>query len=79
MSERLKPCPFCGGKAELTYCKVPMERPYGLPKYLGDLLEAFVECTKCHAKTEYIRENIHICADEEAIKLWNKRKERDGV
>ena len=38
MSDReLKPCPFCGGKAEIKRCKV----------YLDDALQ--VRCTECGA------------------------------
>lgn len=39
MSEELKPCPFCGGKAELKHWR-----------WIGN--EYRIECLKCETKTQ---------------------------
>lgn len=43
MSDELKPCPFCGGRAELY----------------GSWQDSWiVECVKCHASTDDYKENF---------------------
>ncbi len=61
MSISLKPCPFCGGKAELS------ENPEAFSGWVR------VECTNCHVATETF---THGCIEElekKAINLWNRR------
>lgn len=38
----LKPCPFCGGEAELRHGNLYVDRV------------VLVRCTKCHARTDFV-------------------------
>lgn len=66
MSEiKLKPCPFCGGVAELIIDKQIVLRS----------LErcATVRCTKCGCRTDsYLLESMHDKC-ERVINAWNRR------
>ena len=58
MSEQLKPCPFCGGQAELTECP--------------DTLRWFIFCCKCNASTTtMIPEKDSV--EDKLIERWNSR------
>lgn len=65
----LKPCPYCGGKAEIKNKAI---RGFSsLNKYVGErygVTEAtsYIRCSKCHAKTP-IQGDI-----ENVIRFWNK-------
>ena len=61
--EKLKPCPFCGGFAEV-HC---WHRPQCMAK---DEIRAEVQCNYCFATvgTYYTKE--------EAIEAWNRRTEQ---
>lgn len=73
----LKPCPFCGGKAEIKRGKI----------YLDDYVQA--HCTKCGASIPktLIDHLVYICgkhvrfSEEHAIKKttndWNRRADND--
>ncbi len=59
MNEELKPCPFCGGKAEIiTWNTVGWAIVYG------------VMCLKCEVGIEGTFKNY---TRAEAIEAWNKR------
>lgn len=62
---KLKPCPFCGGKAEFIEgcitCKTTIA----------------VRCTNCNVKTESHPESVNYCAREIAMTEWNRRVESE--
>ncbi len=70
LNEKLKLCPFCGSRARIE----ERSKPDGYRHYTVK----FIQCTKCHAKTEericdgYYGEH---CTDEEIAELWNRRVE----
>lgn len=58
MSDKLLPCPFCNGKAELV--------SYGLTGRLE-----VVQCSDCGARTRVFDPNVK--RGESAIEAWNRR------
>lgn len=64
MQQRLLPCPFCGGKAELRN---------------QNFKSAYVVCTDCHCKTPNVPARCNYNADAIVIHLWNERTEMVGV
>lgn len=77
--DELKPCPFCGGKAEIE------QTAYGTMNYASCKLTFAVRCTKCDATAPnangYIAinlssdGNLNIWHDGrlKAIDMWNRR------
>lgn len=61
MNKELKPCPFCGGAAELKAILI------------GQNSQAYVRCKVCGTTSNYFSENIAYCANEKAIEAWNRR------
>lgn len=59
MTEELKKCPFCGGKATLN---AGSDRNYSL-----------VKCRDCGAESGMVKVSAEYCADERAIEAWNRR------
>lgn len=65
MSDELKPCPFCGGKAEIY-----QERHDKGGQHHNGRLQCFVFCSECSARgpdntsSQYLK-----------IQRWNERKE----
>ena len=57
MSEKLKPCPFCGGEAE----------PKSSVDTFGHEGFFYVLCRKCYARTD------HYETGAEVIEAWNRR------
>ena len=57
MTEKLKPCPFCGGEPEVSYAKGKCR----------------VSCSKCIAMVTYYADNTFADYDIEAkaIAMWN--------
>lgn len=62
---KLKPCPFCGGKGilndELNHCV------------------SYVKCSTCGAETGMVKVSAEYCADEKAIERWNRRADNVKV
>lgn len=62
----LRPCPFCGGKAEL------LEGPRGIAR---------IKCSLCHCQTEDKEPDIimgeFVSRRTDAIKAWNRRVENE--
>lgn len=67
MTYKLKPCPFCGGKAFSYYIKPHKHSLVGMPDYNGN---GFVECSGC---------SVALCGEteEQAIENWNRRADND--
>lgn len=60
---KLKPCPFCGGEAE-----VYIRAEFAYSPMLSGIANAFgVRCKKCNAYT------IHAPDEEDSIIKWNRR------
>ena len=62
MSEKLKPCPFCGGVGEING-KILNWDAYSIEAAF------FVQCTKCHNHSDWFDTKA------DAIKDWQNRKE----
>lgn len=60
MNKELKPCPFCGGKAELHACTE----------------FAYVKCADCECRSKIIYPNAEFCAKDLAVEIWNWRVEK---
>lgn len=63
---KLKLCPFCGGKAELSHGGVNRDT------------YSYVYCKECHVKTEVVKISLEYCSDERAIESWNNRINKRG-
>lgn len=75
MSEiKLKPCPFCGGEAELYSMKRDKRKVLGIYYKV-----ATIKCKRCPAKIEVAGQD-NDRAFKNAAKLWNRRAgEQDEV
>lgn len=65
MKTKLKPCPFCGGEAEL----IPILMDY-------DTAESFVRCRNCFAKGKTYKTAVRgedKLREKQAIAAWNRR------
>ena len=61
VNEKLKPCPFCGGEANLG----------------GNNVDVFVECERCSARPYAIPETYAFTQDNQKVSsMWNKRTQR---
>ena len=67
MSDKLKPCPFCNGKAFSYYIKPHKHGLVGMPDYNGG---GFVECSSCGVALSGETE-------EQAKEKWNRRADND--
>ena len=67
MRVKLKPCPFCGGEAELVYTTTNIPKPFVRCKY-GAMLKP--KCVGCQYPWEHNSEK-------EAIEAWNRRASDD--
>lgn len=69
MSEELKPCPFCGGKAQILKRAVKLQ---GDPWY-GTKVERVVECDDCGCALFNQQFHEGFYDDDAAIAAWNRR------
>lgn len=65
MTDKLKPCPFCGGEARIRdlNIKIPYE---GIAHFVG--------CCQCD-----VRSGISFDGEQAAIEAWNTRKPMDRI
>lgn len=75
----LKPCPFCGGKAEIHYQPIYMDNG------------VCICCTECKARSKFFlcdctytyfhgEKNVYISKEQatnKAIELWNRRADNE--
>jgi len=67
MTEKLKPCPFCGGEAEIL--------PYLTN---SDKNAYFVECCNCRARVDWYNDRTRKRVGKDRLpNLWNNRKENN--
>ena len=65
MSDKLKPCPFCGGDAML------IGRPLHFNHMFDDGERAYhIECSLCWVRTPEVTD------EESAVNSWNRRDEK---
>lgn len=62
--EELRPCPFCGGGAELAFGGEGSCTTKG---------KSFVRCKVCNALGEKFEVSPRYCSDDKAIEAWNRR------
>lgn len=60
----LKPCPFCGGEAEIRH---------GGRGSVSKPITSFIACKSCGARTDQVEVDAEYSSDEEAAKAWNSR------
>lgn len=89
MNDKLKPCPFCGGKAVIQirddegnlhdeeYEKTPWS---GLSYTIGHYHEDNHDCPIASYQIDGGQMGVHLYATkEEAIKAWNRRAENENA
>lgn len=68
MSDKLLPCPFCGGKASFDSVPIPANEEDATPNSGGH----FIECEKCNASTALVfplKDDV----TQELMQRWNDR------
>lgn len=71
---KLKPCPFCGGKAEIWMLN---ENGQSCRNALW-AKDIYIECSTCHAASDTFEKTIDKNALEQAVSAWNQRK-KDSI
>ena len=66
----LKPCPFCGGQAELV-------TGYQEHILFYDTKYVYVRCKNCKAETDSVNLSAYYSAKDKAIENWNRRENND--
>lgn len=70
----LKPCPFCGGKAEIWMLN---ENGQSCRNALW-AKDLYIKCSTCHAASDTFEKTIDKNALEQAVSAWNQRK-KDSI
>ena len=60
----LRPCPFCGGEAEIKL-------------YSGSKLMSHIRCQNCGSRTKDVIISLEYCSVTVAASLWNRRTEEE--
>lgn len=66
----LKPCPFCGGEAEIRH---------GGRGSVSKPITSFIACKSCGARTDQVEVDAEYSSDEEAMLLWNARTDTENT
>ena len=72
MSDKLKPCPFCGSSAKVVTRDVEPQ----CDTWYGKKMECFVLCDECGCCLFDREFHEGFWSDEKAVEAWNKRKEQ---
>lgn len=64
----LKPCPFCGGQAELIHNSIG---------FAFDRIVSAVKCVQCGARTRTFEMSTEFSCDDKAVEMWNTRYTED--
>ena len=64
VSKELKSCPFCGGKAEINYERIPGE---------DKGFWAQIICNNCHGRSGGTWAGSYNAAERKEVKAWNRR------
>lgn len=75
MSEKLKPCPFCGGDAELDSQQA--YRPLSGAPAVGT--RVVIYCVQCSAEIGTCHEDVPNIRSEEVVEQWNRRASLIGA
>lgn len=62
----LKPCPFCGGIAQVMHYRNAVNE------------YSYVKCTVCECGTANVIVAAYHCSDDLAVEAWNKRVSDDN-
>lgn len=71
---KLKPCPFCGGQAEIWMLNENGQSC----KNVHWAKDIYIECSTCHAASDTFEKVIDKNALEQAVSAWNQRK-KDNI
>lgn len=63
----LKPCPFCGGEAEMA-----------TEHYYDDKKISYVVCKRCDARGGFFLVSPKYASEAKAIEAWNRRKDSEA-
>ena len=66
-NRKIDNCPCCGGEAEIKKQSVVQQ-----PFILGSPT-IYIKCKDCGLRTRSIQASTDYCAEDEVIKLWNRR------
>lgn len=61
-NQEIDNCPCCGGEAEIRKQPVVLGSP-----------AIYIKCKDCGLRTRDVQASTDYCAEDEVIKLWNKR------
>lgn len=73
MKNKLKSCPFCGGKGDVEYLDEKDRRLYGLPDYFKFSLRCIgeISCILRHVRGL----DVYYETRQEAVDAWNRRED----
>lgn len=69
-TNKLKPCPFCGGNAKLVHEEQGITVSY---------VVSYILCTVCKATSPTFRISTEYSSDKKAIEAWNSRAQEGNI